>query len=130
MIRAVDQLNSLRQKPKAVAMLWVDWSMAARASEITVDAIVANRDPSCVRCPFVKIDVSEQSGELWDMACNWISSSAAQNPSGLIYGGAGSLLFLRHGRIVDHCLNAGEAPMNHLLGKFDNIYADGFDIAT
>ncbi|MEO0474719.1 MAG: hypothetical protein AAF085_01940, partial [Planctomycetota bacterium] len=59
-----------------------------------------------------QIDVSEQSGELWDELTSWLSDQNIPHQQPLLTGGGGSMLWVKSGDIVSSIYHI--APLSHL----------------
>ncbi len=59
--------------------------------------------------PTFTIDVSDQSGELWDALAKWLATQD-QGPWELLGCGAGAIAWLQNGRVVHQVI----APFNHI----------------
>jgi len=82
----------------AAIFLWVDWAMQARESEALVQEVVDEASPE-TPIRFFRIDVSEQSGEVWTELRHWLRRER-KDADHLTYSGAGSLILARRGRVI------------------------------
>jgi hypothetical protein len=48
----------------------------------------------------LRIDLSEQSGEMWNAVEEWLGSQSISDAGSLMHGGAGSIMWVRSGTIV------------------------------
>ena len=109
-IESVAEFEDALSRPAMVLFIWVNWSGQARDSErrfqSAYDRWCAIRSDEVV--PAYRLDVSEQSGELWDHLANWLSRHVQREQvHTLMIGGVGSLLCWRDSAIVDVLLYAG-----------------------
>lgn len=92
-------------QPHAFLFLWVNWAIHARNSWAVVEEVVASwqvEHPD-QPVPCYIIDVSDQSGEVWDALAEWLTAEG--QPAGhLMLSGAGPLLCVRSGHVVLHVL--------------------------
>ena len=128
-----NQLKSVRAKEHAVVFLYVDWSMPARVSATNAKQMIDrwNRDRPNQVATLSMIDISEQSGEIWDATDNWLTSQDLPNRSGLLSAGAGSILWIQSGRVVQYVLNAGAETVDDLLDRmYESLDSHGAPNAT
>src|SRR5262245_16551694 len=100
-----DEFARAIQEPQALVFLWVNWATQARASRLVVDKVVEswNAEHPDRRLPCYLVDVSEQSGDLWDGLVEWLT--AEHRPVGqLMMSGVGPLLWVCSGHVVLHML--------------------------
>ena len=123
-VTSAEHLGALTNQPLAVALLWVDWSVHARKSETTALAMVDHWNRKHVGTPLAMwmIDVSPQSGVIWDQVNAWLTSGGLQNKDTLMCGGAGSLVWVRSGQIVEHVVNANAKSVNRLLNLTEKVF--------
>ncbi len=71
-----------------------------------------------------KIDVSQQSGAIWDEVDAWLTSGGVANKNSLMLGGAGGMIWIRSGQIVGHVVNANAATVDRLLEMTEALFGD------
>lgn len=95
-IRDASELATAIDQPQAVLFLWVEWSMTAREARTLV-----NQASAGWQFPCYVLDVSDQSGALWDALAAWLTTER-RPASALMFSGNGSLLWVRSGRVALH----------------------------
>ncbi len=116
-IQDTAQLDALLSQPRAVVVLWVDWAIHARRSADSAEQMIArwNREHPDASVDLSQIDLSEQAGEIWDAAGDWLSSQKVADVGVLMYSGAGSILWMRSGHLVRYVLNGNSKTVDELL---------------
>ncbi len=115
-VNTIADLDKLCDQDCAVVFIWVDWSMHARQSASIAIRMVADwrsKHPDA-NIDLLQIDLSEQSGEMWDAVEQWLGSQDIQDAGSLMYGGAGALLWVRSGMIVQYVVNASSEAAESL----------------
>lgn len=73
--------------------------------------------------PCYRVDVSDQSGELWDALAQWLTDE--NRPTGqLMMSGVGPLLWVQSGHVVLHMA----APLEHDAAKLAKLSNSVFEI--
>ena len=124
-------LSAVLAQPHAILFIWVSWSGQARHSEQVVDEVCERlaREQHARKVHCYRIDLSEQSGDLWDGFPKWLRK-AKVHPSqidNLTYGGDGSLLWLRNGSIAAVARNIYDKDIASLLETTSTAFADPTD---
>ncbi len=107
----------------AVMFLWANRSGPAHASRKLAESMIVHWR-STDRLQYLTccvVDVSEQSGELWETIGAWLMAQGL--PAGpLMMSGAGPLLWLRSGRVVLHVV----APLQYNSRQLAAVTASVF----
>jgi hypothetical protein len=105
-IRDTSEFAVALDRPCAFLFLWVDWAVHARNSRRVVDDAVASwhAEHPGRPIPCYTVDVSDQSGELWDALAAWLTAEARPAVH-LMMSGVGPLLWVRSGHVVLHALS-------------------------
>jgi hypothetical protein len=113
--RAAD-LKDVLDYPRAVILIWVNWAIHARKSADVVEGLLALWAEKHSDHPIAafQVDVSEQSGELWDAFRSWLRKEG-QKDDQLTFAGVGSLLFVRHGSVRGSISYPGDMKLPVLL---------------
>lgn len=122
-IRDTREFAAALTQPRAFLFLWVNWAIQARRSRAVVDEVVAswNGEEPCQPVPCYMVDVSDQSGDVWDALAAWLTAEG--RPAGhLMMSGVGPLLWVRSGRVVLHVL----APIHYGPSKLVAASRDAF----
>ncbi len=117
-IRDTDELAAALSEPRAIIFLWVNWAIQSVGSHRIVESMMQaweSQHPD-EPVPFYVVDVSTQSGELWDALANWLTAEGC--PTGqLLMSGVGPLLWLQSGQVVMHVA----APLNFEITKLVSV---------
>lgn len=114
-IKAIADFEAALAVPKAMLHLWVDWSVHARQSQVAVEKAVAFLATTNSYQPFpvFEIDVSAQSGDLWEAVAEWLQATGM--PTGPLMGsGAGPIIWLQGGQPVLHHLTPYQCSPSEL----------------
>jgi hypothetical protein len=111
-------------------LLFIDaaWSGPARGSKAVVRRLMDAWNKQSPRQPLelYRVDLSEQTGPLWEAVRQWMDSQFAPSER-LMFGGGGSLLWLRSGVILAHeVYPAGAGSTAHVgtrLASFFKVYS-------
>jgi hypothetical protein len=122
-IRDSRELAAALAQPYAFLFLWVNWAVHARKSQAVVDEVVASwqAEHPGQPVPCYIVDVSDQSGELWDALAEWLTAEGSQ-AGDLMMSGVGPLLWVRSGHVVLQVL----APLQHDPAKLAAASHDAF----
>lgn len=122
-IETTVELNALIEQHRAVVFLWVEWAIHARHSAKVAKQFIDrwNRQHPKATITLSKIDVSEQSGKMWDSMTDWLESQDIPDATGLLYGGAGAIIWIRSGKIVRYVVNAAANGVDGLLVTTDQV---------
>jgi hypothetical protein len=103
----------------------VNWSIQARHSLSQAESLIGvlRAQPTDWQFNEYRLDLSEQSGELWNATRTWLASEG-ENVDTLTWGGYGSLLWLRNGKVVDRAFSAGEASKGDLLARTESAFME------
>jgi hypothetical protein len=101
---AIENTADLMQamtEPKTLLFLWVEWAVQARKSNSIVEGLLESwkanhREHSH---PAYRVDLSSQSGELWEAIRTWLHSEG-QAVDEVTYGGSGALLCVLAGKVA------------------------------
>ena len=123
-------LAAMQAKPRAFVFLWVNWSGPAINSRSLVEQVVTTwhtQHPE-QQVPCYSIDVSDQSGEVWDGLVAWLTAEG--RPAGnLMYGGAGPLLWVRSGHVILHVLSSLQYDCVRLVAASRSVFNTGTEPA-
>jgi len=113
----IDELNALRDQQRAVVFLWVDWAIHARHSARAAEEMSDrwNHQHNDATIALSQVDLTEQSGEMWDAMNDWLASQDIADATGLLYGGAGAVIWIRSGEIIRYVINANAETVDGLL---------------
>jgi hypothetical protein len=123
-IRNKSELAVAQSEPRAFLFLWVNWAIHALNAGKVVEEVVAawQVEHPDEPAPCYIVDVSDQSGELWDALAEWLNSEG--RPAGdLMMSGVGPLLWMRSGRVVLHVL----APLQYGSAKLAAASPEAFE---
>lgn len=114
-ITTVLDLNEARTQERALIFLWVVWAIHARYSEVVVRRLLESLQeaPPIAVAPY-RIDVSDQEGPVWEALKRWLQVEPMAKGN-LLWGGAGSLLWVRSGTIAHSVVNAAQVEDDKLL---------------
>jgi hypothetical protein len=104
-IRDRNGFSAALSQPRAFLFLWVNWAIQALSSRRVVEKAITAWQSEYPHepVPFYVVDVSDQSGEIWDALAEWLTAEGC--PAGhLMMSGSGPLLWLRAGHVVFHVL--------------------------
>jgi hypothetical protein len=102
-IHSKGDLAEAATQVRAFLFLYVNWAIHAQKSMSTVEAVAATWDSShpSIPAPCYIVDVSEQSGEVWDALADLLKNE--ERPVGLLMmSGGGPLLWVHEGHIAAH----------------------------
>lgn len=96
-----EDLQSILQSPKLILYVDVDWSANAVYSRPFVaqfrDAL--EKDDRFAGVVFRRVDLTHQTGPIWDSMEKWLSDQGAD--PGVMSSGGGSLVWARAGKVID-----------------------------
>ena len=70
----------------------------------------------------MQIDLSEQSGDIWDAVAEWLESQDIPDAGSLMYGGGGAIIWVRSGNIVRYVINANSEPVDGLMTRMSQAF--------
>jgi hypothetical protein len=117
-------LEAARSLSQALIFFWVNWSIHAIHSRIIVEQAELLQQTLPMSVPYFVIDVSDQSGELWEALREWLQVDDTATEQA-IWGGSGSLLWIRSGKVVHQMID----PMNHTAANIAAISRRTFSSA-
>lgn len=123
-IESTADLDKLRDQERAVVFLWVNWAIHALHSANIAERMIAewNREHPNADIDLLQIDVSEQSGDIWDAVAVWFESQHIPDVGSLMYGGAGSIIWVRSGTIMQYVINANTETLDGLLALMSQSF--------
>lgn len=119
-IDSVTAFDEMLTAPAAVVFLHVVWSTyAIRGRRIVQDFELATRQNALrvgldVTC--WEIDVSDQTGAVWDATARWLTPQTEQGHS-LMWGGYGSLLWCAAGELRSVAISAERMTWPDLMER-------------
>jgi hypothetical protein len=118
------QVAELEQQASALAFLWVAWAIHAHRSEKTALELVANWNESHPQLPLVlwKIDLSDQTGAVWDAVDARLAPEESSTKDSLLYGESGGMVWVRSGQIVERVVSASAESAERLLEITEKIF--------
>jgi hypothetical protein len=122
-IKAIAESEAAIAAPKAMLHLWVDWSVHARQSRVAVEKAVAllATTNSYQPLPVFEIDVSAQSGDLWEAVAEWLQATGM--PTGpLMQSGAGPIIWMQVGQPVLHQLTPSQFSPSELASMTRHVF--------
>ncbi len=124
-IKTIADLDKLRVQERAVVFVWVDWAIHARQSVRTAERMIAdwNSEHPGANMDMWQIDLSEQSGEMWDAVEEWLRSQSIPNAGLLMYEGYGAIMWVRSGTIVRYVINANSETVNGLVALMSQCFS-------
>jgi hypothetical protein len=122
-ITAIPDLDEARLQPRALVFLWVNWAGQARQSEIVVRKLVEKWHSAhpTVPIPVYRVDLSDQSGEVWEAISSWLQSEG-RPVDRLTFGGYGSLLWITSGSIIAHSIFPAATEQAKLFNATVSIF--------
>lgn len=118
-ITTVAQVKEAINHPRAVLFIDVDWSIQSRLARQLVYPPVRQRsalaDPAALR--FFRIDATEQEGEVFE----WLCSNGLKD---VAYWGAGSLVFVSSGKVVDRVVSPSQYTAESLWEHIERLALD------
>jgi hypothetical protein len=124
-IETIADLDILRERQCAVVFIWVDWAIHARQSAGNAERMIAEwngKHPNLIT-DLLRIDLSEQSGEMWNAVEEWLGSQSISDAGSLIHGGAGSIMWVRSGTIVRYVVNANTETVDGLVALMSQSFS-------
>jgi hypothetical protein len=70
----------------------------------------------------MQIDLSEQSGDVWDATLKWLESQKIPDAPQLMYCGAGPLLWIRGGTIKNVIMNPNSTTFDILMALTESSF--------
>lgn len=100
-IASARELATLSTLPRAIVFIYVNWSVQARQSDVAIRELLAawQVDQASLALPAFRIDLTDQSGEIWEATRAWLRDER-QPYDMLTYSGGGAIVWLRSGRVV------------------------------
>lgn len=122
-IRSRTDFADVLLQPRAFLFFRVFWSGPALSSEKVAEKVVTKWQATQpdLPAPCYVADLSEQCGEMWDAIGAWLVSE--NRPAGLMWSGAGPLLWLRSGHVVAHVVNSNYFGVAKLTAASRSIFA-------
>jgi hypothetical protein len=118
------ELDAVRAHPCAVLFFWVNWSTFSIQSRANIKEAITLRQSETSQEQYFVVDVSEQSGELWDTLQRWLEADE-MTMNEVLWSGSGPLLWLRSGRVVHQMID----PMNYapadIAAIADSVFKPG-----
>lgn len=109
---------------RAVVFLSVNWSIPARDASrlaLQLETRWRERHPESI-VPFVQIDLSEQTGPVWDATGCWLCDQWLADPEMLMFCGAGPLLWIVEGRVRLRILAPCAVPLDTLYEQTQLLF--------
>ena len=70
----------------------------------------------------MQIDLSEQSGDVWDATLKWLESQTIPDAPQLMNCGAGPLLWIRGGAIKNLIMNPNSTTFDNLMAVTESSF--------
>jgi hypothetical protein len=129
-VQNVAELATHLASLRAVTFLEVEWSstavIAGRQLRSVVDAHTT--ELGAVGVALADVDVSSQRGDVWDFIDAWLRDRGTR-PGPLLFGGHGSILWSRGGRLVDHVVDGYSQTADGIWARTANLCA-GADLGA
>ena len=119
-------LDLLLSEHRAVVFLSVDWAMHARHSARVAQRLIErwNREQTDAPLVLSMINLTEQTGEMWDSVADWLAAQDIHDSNALMYGGVGPIIWLQSGRIVQYVTDASAETDDALIDRMVQAFAD------
>jgi hypothetical protein len=112
-------LDALRQMPRALLFLWVNWAIHARHSERHLQQFLGTWPYQSV--PVYRADVSDET-EIHHAIQAWLKEERVTRVS--VIAGSGELLWVHNGRIVASAVHVVSVPHEQLLAISRQAFED------
>ena len=124
-IKTIADLDKLREQECAVVFIWVDWAIHARHSASTAERMITdwNSEHPGANIDLSQIDLSEQSGNMWEAVHIWLESQSVPDIGPLMFGGVGSIMWVRLGTIVQYVINANSETVNGMVALMSQCFS-------
>ena len=102
------------------------WSGPSHQSRgVVTDAFAQlRRSAPTLDISIVEIDVTEQSGDIWDRVTAWLTDQNNVDPTTYMYSGAGSVAWVRDGNVVDSIVNAHHTGTAGIVDRSVHAFPD------
>jgi hypothetical protein len=119
-VKTIADLDKLRAQECAVVFVRVDWAIHSHQSASRAELMIADwkSENPTANIDLLQIDLSGQSGEMWDAVEEWLGSQSIPDAEALMYGGYDPIMWVRSGTIVRYVINA-KSETETCLGRTD-----------
>ncbi len=130
-IRDKNEFVAALSEARAFLFLWVNWAIHARKARGVVEQTVAawQSEHPDQPIPCYMLDVSDQSGEVWDALAEWLMAEG-RPAERLMMSGVGPLLWLRSGHVVLHVLAPPEYGATKLAAASRGVFEPDAEPST
>jgi hypothetical protein len=124
-VESITEFEELLAADRALVFVDVEWSMTSVQSRTTVAELVEwmESDAELQTVSLYRLDLSEQTGAVYDAAGDWFSSQRANVSAGVLSGN-GALVWARRGGIIASEPYAGGTVVDALLEVTSNSLAE------
>ena len=118
------EICALPLTTNTIIQLWVDWAIHAQQSFVVAKRLIANWNQTHQQAHLglMQIDLSEQSGDVWDATLKWLESQTIPDAPQLMNCGAGPLLWIRGGAIKNLIMNPNSTTFDNLMAVTESSF--------
>lgn len=122
-IASVEEFEEALQERCLILHLDVDWAMQAIQSRAAVGELQRSlaADPKYSHVVVRRIDLTEQSGSIWNEVTRWLGPQA--DSLGLMYGGNGAVVWVKSGHVVSSVPSAYLEGERRLISRTRRLMA-------
>lgn len=116
-------LKEMRSLPRALVLIYVNWSMQAQRSDAACRRFLAELQHAYQSedIPIYRVDLSDQEGELRVCIRKWLKDDGQPHDS-LSYGGYGAMLWVRRGTVGAYVPYLAEVECDKLMAMTRGVF--------